>query len=198
VPDEQCLDERLEGLRVKALASWLSLVDECLAGSAKAMTNAAPDYDSVDALSHLITDLERRAGRQLMGRTKPGNFRVPARKRSDAITPQGILLAEIAATIEHIVLFFQQSGDPARALKEFAPVKDAVFAGLRQTPLRERDRQKYSGDRKQGAVAGDDDRFRARLAIMGRQHNRHVEELGLIGNIFKARFENRIAFPMIR
>jgi hypothetical protein len=190
VPRGRPVDPCLQAIRIKSLLAWLTIADECLSGKRYPLKRAARDYDRDDEIPQLITHLENATGRQLMALSKHRNFRLMGKRRSDHLLGHGVLLADIAAAIEHMLVYFQEVGGSAEAIKAFAPVKVAIFKGLEMRPARARERQQFAARRRPVPATGErpNDRADARLRIMRRQHRKWVRELGLRGKIFQARF----------
>lgn len=190
MPRGRPVDPCLQAIRIKSLLAWLTIADECLSGKRYPLKRAARDYDRDDEIPQVITHLEKATGRQLMALSKHGNFKLMGKRRSDHLLGHGVLLADIAAAIEHMLLYFQEVGGSAEAIKAFAPVKAAIFNGLELRPARAREIKQFAARRRAVVANGGRSvgRGDARLRIMRRQHRKWVRELGLRGSIFQPRF----------
>lgn len=190
MPRARSLDPCVQTIRIKSLLAWLTIADECLSGKRYPLKRAARDYDRDDEIPELITRLEEATGRQLMALSKHRNFKLMGKRRSDHLLGHGVFLADIAAAIEHMLLYFMEVGGSAEAIKAFAPVKAAIFKGLEMRPARARERQQFAARRRPVPANGGrpNDRADVRLRIMRRQHRKWLRGLGLRGRIFQPRF----------
>lgn len=185
MPSDSQIRDDLQSLRLASLLSWITLADVCLDNPVGAMMRAAMNYDRPDAVSRLVTELEIATGKELMARSKSKDFKVKSKKRGGHLTADGVLLADVAAAIEHLLLFYQETQNPKQARKEFGPVRKAIFSCLNIPPQRDVDKQEFAPTAE--ANPNPADRFLKRIMIMQRQHAALMEKYGLIGSIFRLR-----------
>lgn len=196
MPSDSQIRDGLQSLRLGSLLSWITLADECLQNPVAAMARAAGDYDRPDAISRLVTQLEKAVGRELMTRSKSNNFRSSSKKRGGHLTADGALLADVSAAIEHLLLFYQDAKNTDQAREDFCPVRKAIFSCLNIPAQRDLEKQEFSPTTGTNMIPTD--RFGRRDMIMQRQHDasfgirnrKHsalMKMLGLIGSIFRLR-----------